>query len=101
MAETMPFGVETAIWLALGVVLIVLLVKRRKRGARSTRSLLSVFRLGRFRPWDHDAELVKLCHGDKAMAERLIRHELERAPNMSRPGAALAAATRLRHDKRR
>jgi hypothetical protein len=34
------------------------------------------------------------------MADRLIARELERTPNLSRAGAALAAATRLRHDQR-
>ena len=92
---------ETAIWLVIGAAIVLLLVRRRKRGAAKSPSLFSVFRSGRFRPWDHEAELVRLCHGDKAMAERLIRHEQERSPNMSRPGAALAAATRLRHDKQR
>ena len=92
---------ETAIWIVLGAVLIVLFLRRRNRRTGISRPFPNVFRSGRFRPWDHEAELVKLCHGDKAMAERLIRHEQERSPNMSRPGAALAAATRLRHDKQR
>ncbi len=94
-------GLETFFLLLVGAALVLLLVKRRQRSAGKSRSLLSVFRSGRFRPWDHEAELVRLCHGDKALAERLIGHELERSPGMSRPGAALAATTRLRHDRQR
>ena len=97
----MPFGLETAIGLVVGAGLIVLFLRRRKRRARKSPRLFSAFRSKRFRPWDHEAQLLRLCHGDRAMAERLIRHELERTPTMSRPGAALAAATRLRHDKQR
>ena len=92
---------ETAILIVLGAVLVLWLLRRRPRAVGKSRTLLRALRAGRFRPWDHEAELVRLCHGDKALAERLISHELERSPGMSRPGAALAAATRLRHDKQR
>jgi len=84
-----------------GLALLIRAVRRmlrgRRAGARKTR-----FWTGRqrsFRPWDQEAELLRLCHGDRKLAERLIAHELERAPSLSRAGAALAAATRLRHDK--
>lgn len=81
--------------LAAGAVAIALLwlPRGRKRGWTP--------RLARraYRPWDQEAELLGLCHGDKAMVERLIRYEIERNPKLSRAGAALSAATRLRHEK--
>ena len=92
---------ETTILIVLGVVLVLWLLRRRPRAVDKSRTLWRALRAGRFRPWDHETELVRLCHGDRALAERLISHELERSPGMSRPGAALAAATRLRHDKQR
>lgn len=46
---------------------------------------------------DYEAELLRLCKGNRRKAERLIAEALERAPDMSRQGAALAAVTRLRH----
>ena len=88
---------DTVIWVLLAAAIVLVVVRRRRRGPKKA-PLFSSFRAP-FRPWDHEAELIKLCHGDKAMADRLIQHEIERAPGMSRAGAALAAATRLRHDK--
>lgn len=83
--------------LAIGAVVIALQLKPRRRkstgvfAARSRRA---------FKPWDQEGELLRLCHGDKQMADRLIEHERNRDPKLSRAGAALAAATRLKHDKR-
>ena len=48
-------------------------------------------------PGDYEAELVRLCKGNRARAEKLIADECEKAPGMSRQGAALAIVTRLRH----
>jgi hypothetical protein len=50
-------------------------------------------------PGDYEAELVRLCHGDRRKAERLILEELERSPTASRQGAALALVTRIRHER--
>ncbi len=50
-------------------------------------------------PGDYEAELVRLCKGNRREAERLILAQIERSPGMSRQGAALAAVTRLRHDR--
>jgi hypothetical protein len=75
--------------IAIGVILLLILAPLHRKRSVS----------GRWDPLDHEAELIRLCHGDKQMAERLIRHELERSPEFSRAGAALAAATRLKHDK--
>lgn len=50
-------------------------------------------------PGDYEAELVRLCHGNKRMAERLIQHELKTSSKLGRAGAALAAVTRLRHER--
>ncbi len=54
---------------------------------------------GSSRPGDYEAELIRLCHGDKAVAMRLIEGERKRKPSFSRQGAAAAAVTRLRHDR--
>lgn len=50
-------------------------------------------------PGDYEAELVRLCKGNRREAERLIREQMERSPEMSRQGAALALVTRLRHER--
>jgi hypothetical protein len=50
-------------------------------------------------PGDYEAELVRLCKGNRSKAEQLIIEELERSPSMSRQGAALAVVTRLRHEQ--
>lgn len=98
----MAFEISQLI-LIVGVVSIVIvglraLARRRRLGTRKPSFWKSRGRR-RYRPWDQEAELLRLCHGDRALAERLIALELERAPKLSRAGAALAAATRLRHDK--
>jgi hypothetical protein len=49
------------------------------------------------RPGDYEAELVRLCSGDRATAEKLIADECAKMPGTSRQGAALAIVTRLRH----
>lgn len=69
------------------------------RARRSGRRLVSAIRSHTYEPWDQEAALLRLCHGDKAQAERLIEFERQRQPQLSRAGAALAAATRLRHDR--
>lgn len=66
---------------------------------RSGRKLVGAIRSRAYEPWDHEAALVKLCHGDEAQAERLIDFERRRQPGLSRAGAALAAAARLRHER--
>ena len=50
-------------------------------------------------PGDYEAELVRLCRGDRQRAEQLIRTELERSPELTRAGAALAVVTRIRHQR--
>lgn len=50
-------------------------------------------------PGDYEAELVRLCKGNRKKAEQLILDELEKSPSMSRQGAALAVVTRLRHER--
>ena len=50
-------------------------------------------------PGDYEAELVRLCRGNRKKAEQLILEELARSPAMSRQGAALAVVTRLRHER--
>jgi hypothetical protein len=83
-----------ALILAAGIVVIALLwlPRRRKRTLWTPRRKA-------FKPWDQEAELLRLCLGDTAIVERLIEFERERNPKLSRAGAALAAATRLRHEK--
>ena len=48
-------------------------------------------------PGDYEAELVRLCKGNRRMAEQLIAEECASSPGKSRQGAALALVTRLRH----
>ena len=80
------------IWAVLaGVILVVILVRRFGRGATIGKGGLSV---------DVEGDLRRLCHGDRRLADRLIQHELERKPDLSRTGAALMALSRLREDKR-
>ena len=50
-------------------------------------------------PGDYEAELVRLCRGDRHRADQLLRAELERSPDLTRAGAALAVVTRLRHQR--
>ena len=49
---------------------------------------------------DVEGELVRACHGDKPMVERLIQYEIDRKPEMSRAAATVIALSRLRDDSR-
>jgi hypothetical protein len=49
-------------------------------------------------PGDYEAELIKLCNS-RRRARRLIREEMARKPGLSKAGAALAAVTRLKHER--
>lgn len=83
------------IWVALAVVAGIVIV--RKLRSRRPRASGSTARSGRV---DVEADLVGACHGDRAMAERLIRHELAKDESLSRTGAALLALAKLRDDRR-
>ena len=74
-----------------GVVIVVILVRRFGRGAANRKDGLGV---------DVESDLLRLCRGDRALADRLIQHELDRKPDLSRTGAALMALSRLRDDNR-
>lgn len=74
-----------------GVVIVVILVRRFGRGAASRKDGLGV---------NVESDLLRLCRGDRALADRLIQHELDRKPDLSRTGAALMALSRLRDDNR-
>jgi hypothetical protein len=50
-------------------------------------------------PGDYEAELVRLCKGNRREAERLIAEEQKKSPDLSRQGAALALVTRIRHER--
>lgn len=63
--------------------------RRRNTNARKSRS-----------PGDYEAELVRLCKGNRKLTDQLIAEQLEKSPGMSRQGAALAIVTRLRHQKK-
>ena len=81
------------IWIAIIVVVVIVLLKRyRNRGRRPRRSSGSGV--------DVESDLVRACHGDRALAERLIAHELEGRDDISRTGAALLALAKLRDDQR-
>ena len=51
-------------------------------------------------PGDYETELIRLCRGNRQLAEQLITEQCERSPDMSRQGAALAVVTRLRHQRK-
>jgi len=80
------------IWLVLAAVVAALVLLRifRNRPKTGKRGL----------GVDIDGDLLRACRGDRAMAERLIQHELARKPELSRPSAVLLALSRLRDDKR-
>jgi len=50
-------------------------------------------------PGDYEAELVRLCKGNRNAVEQLIAAELEKSPTLSRQGAALSLVTRMRHER--
>ena len=81
-----------ALWVALGVVALILLVNWLRSRPKIRRRFSSV-------GVDVEGDLVNACGGDQAMAERLIRHEMERKPGLSRTGAAVMALSRLRDDR--
>ena len=74
------------------VVVIVLPQLFRDRGRRPSRSA--------GRGVDVEGDLLRACHGDRALAERLIAHELDGRDDISRTGAALLALAKLRDDRR-
>ena len=81
------------ILIAVFVVVVIVLLKRyRDRGRRSDRSIGSGV--------DVERDLLRACHGDRKLAERLIAHELEGRADISRTGAALLALAKLRDDRR-
>jgi hypothetical protein len=82
------------VWIVAAAVIVILLVRRyrgRRRSAGHSASGGGV---------DVEADLLQACHGDRALAERLIAHELERHDDLSRTGAALMALAKLRDDQR-
>ena len=83
------------IWVALAAVAAIVLVRRlrRNRIGRAGRSVGG-------RGVDVEADLLRACHGDRALAERLIEHELGTNDSLSRTGAALMALAKLRDDRR-
>ncbi|MBL9015574.1 MAG: hypothetical protein JNL83_15425 [Myxococcales bacterium] len=46
-----------------------------------------------------EARLLHRCHGDAALVERLIAHELARRPEVSRAAAARSAMERWNRDR--
>ncbi len=79
-------------WAAIaGVIVVFILVRRFGRGAIISRSGLGV---------DVEGDLLRACHGDRKLVDRLIQYELDQKPDLSRTGAALMALSRLREDKR-
>lgn len=82
-------------WVGLGAVALIFLA--RWWGSRRP------FRRFSSSGWggvDVEGDLLRACRGDKSMAERLIRYELDRKPELSRTAAALMALSRLRDDSR-
>ena len=56
-------------------------------------------RLRKGKPGDYEAELIRLCRGNRHKAEQCIQEEMQRSPELSRVGAAMAAVTRIRHER--
>lgn len=83
------------VWVALAIVIGIVLVKKL-RGRRKPR----ITSAGPGQGIDVEADLVLACRGDRAMAERLIAHELAQNDSLSRTGAALMALAKLRDDQR-
>jgi len=103
MAATIASWIDAASirWsiIAAGVVAgVTVYLMGRHRTPRPARGWLGKL-TGRWEPWDHEKELVKVCHGSKRMARRLIEGEKRRSPGLSDQGAALAALARLRRDR--
>ncbi len=98
--------------IAAAVVAVILLSPRLRSALRGGGrrgffgGLQSAFRgglrggKGRRRGVDVEADLLNACGGDRALMERLIRHETDRKPELGRTGAALMALSRLRADRR-
>jgi hypothetical protein len=80
--------IQASVAVAALVLVLFLLASKISGSKRATR------------PGDYQAELLRLCNGDTAVATRLIKYELKRNPDFSRQAAAMAAVTRLRHDRR-
>jgi len=81
------------ILIAIIVVAVIVLLKRyRDRGRRPRRAASSGV--------DVETDLLRACHGDRKLTERLIAHELEGRNDISRTGAALLALAKLRDDQR-
>jgi len=79
-------------WIMLaGAIAVVVLVQRLGRKSRAGKGHQGI---------DVDDDLLRACRGDHAMAERLIQHELDRKPGLSRTSATLLALSRLRDDRR-
>ena len=97
---------------AVAVVAFILLAPRVRSALRGGNrgnllgglqgAIRSAFRGGRpqRRGIDVEADLLSACGGDRATMERLIRHEINRKPELGRTGAALMALSRLRADRR-
>jgi hypothetical protein len=74
-----------------GVIIVVMFVRRFGRSVLIKKTGLGV---------DVDGDLLRACRDDHRMADRLVQHELDRQPALSRTAAALLALSRLRDDKR-
>jgi hypothetical protein len=79
-------------WVILaGVIIVIMFVRRFGRGVLTNKAGLGV---------DVNGDLLRACRGDHRMADRLVQHELNGRPELSRTAAALLALSRLRDDKR-
>ena len=47
-----------------------------------------------------ESELLLLCHGDRALMERLIAHQLRKVPGRPRSQSVSAAIHAIRRDRR-
>jgi hypothetical protein len=115
IASWLGWLTQRAGWLGLGAAMLGVFASwfpeestRHAVIAGGTAILVAFLLLGTWRgelrrqraePGDYEAALVRLCGGSRRQANRLIRAEMKRQPGVSRAGAALAAVTRIRHER--
>jgi len=75
---------QSVMLIVLALVVVALIVWMRVAGAGK-------------RP---ESQLLKICQGDQAQAERLVEAEISRAPGISRGEAASRAVLRYQRDNR-
>jgi hypothetical protein len=97
-AASNDFARPIRLWQTFAARPILAVIEGRTRRV-ARRRLFKTARKSRS-PGDYETELVRLCKGNRRLAEQLLAEQCEKSPGMSRQGAALAVVTRLRHEKK-